>query len=200
VSNRKKVELLQDLRAKGFKSHQEIFSKEAASGDAKDADKAGGFDYLVGMAIWSLTMERVEKLKQESKDKTEELETLQKLTIHDLWERDLDAILAELKSIDDYEEELRVEEEAMKKSGKSGKNKASTGRRPRRRGEVAAAGKKEEDDDDDEPSTPAPPVKRRKENELPKDENSNDFLARMKERQKARSKLEMPSSKKPRVA
>merc|ERR1712147_152383 len=66
VSNRKKAEILQDLRAKGFKSYHEIFSKEptgATSSVSTESEKAGGFDYLLGMPIWSLTMERVEKLK-----------------------------------------------------------------------------------------------------------------------------------------
>jgi DNA topoisomerase-2 len=208
VSNRKKADLVQDLKSKGFKAYHEIFPKAAkgasssAAGqvdaDTKDPAKGSGYDYLVGMAIWALTMERVEKLKQEMKEKTEEYENLQKLTIQDLWERDLDAILAELKAIDDFEEELRVEEEELKKSGKRGRGKPSTGRRPRRRGETTTA--KNDEDEDEEDEAPPPEAKKRKE-AAPKDENTNDFLARLKERQKARAKLEMPAnSKKLRVS
>jgi len=200
VSNRKKADLLVDLRAKGFKAYHEIFSKEpaAAAASTEGAEKTGAFDYLLGMAIWSLTMERVEKLKQEMKNKTDELVTLQKVTIQDMWEQDLDAILAELKAIDDFEEEMRQEDELLKKSGKRGRNATSDRRRPRRRGE-APAGAKKDDDEEEEDDEPVPVPKRKKEAET-KDDSTNDFLARMKERQKARAKLEMPSSKKPRVA
>lgn len=196
VSNRKKADLLLDLRAKGFKSYHEIFSKEPTSATSSEGgEKGNAFDYLLGMAIWSLTMERVEKLKQEMKNKTEELKTLQKLTIHEMWEHDLDAVLAELKAIDDFEEELQAEEKELRKSGKRGRSNLTTSRRPRRKGE-AAPGSKAEEEEEDEPA-PAP-SKRRK--EADKDEPTNDFLARLKDRQKARAKLEMPNSKKPRVA
>jgi DNA topoisomerase-2 len=199
VSNRKKADLLVDLRAKKFKSYHEIFSKEPAGATSSEgSEKGGAFDYLLGMPIWSLTMERVEKLKQESKHKTEEYKNLEKSTIQDLWETDLDAILAELKAIDDFEEELRAEEEELKKSGKRGRGQAKPTRRPRRRGE-AAAEKKEEEDEEHEEEEPAAPSKRRKE-AAPKDESTNDFLARLKERQKLRAKLEMPAKKKARVS
>lgn len=193
VSNRKKIDLLQDLRAKGFKSYHEIYSKQSAGATSSVGSEAGGaFDYLLGMPIWSLTMERVEKMKQESKHKTEELQNLEKLTIQDLWEQDLDAILAELKAIEDFEEELRAEEEELKKSGKRGRGQVRTTRRPRRRGEAAEEKKAEEDDDDDEP----PPPPKKKKDSAPKDESTNDFLSRLKERQKARAKLEMPANAK----
>lgn len=198
VSNRKKIDLLQDLKAKGFKTSHEIMNKEAkpeAGEGAVDPTKGGGYDYLLGMPIWSLTMERVEKLKAEMKNKTEELESLQKSTIQELWERDLDAILVELKAIEDFEEELRLEEKELKKSAK--RSKGAVVRRPRRRGEAPAGAKNEEEEEDEEP---VPPVssKRRKEADK-KDEPTNDFLARLKERQKTRAKLEMPNAKKPRV-
>jgi DNA topoisomerase-2 len=191
VSNRKKADLLQDLRSKKFKAYHEIFSKEPAGATSSEGEEKGGaFDYLLGMPIWSLTLERVEKMKEESKHKTQELTNLEKTTIQELGERDLDAILSELKAIDDFEEELRAEDKELKKSAKRGRGKVvTTTRRARRRGEVAP-GKDEEDEEEDEPP---PPPKRRKEGET-KDESSNDFLARLKERQKARGKLEMPTS------
>jgi len=199
VSNRKKTELLQDLRTNGFKAYHEIFSKEPTGATSSDAaEKGGAFDYLLGMPIWSLTMERVEKLKQEMKNKTDELTSLEKTTIQEMWEQDLDAILGELKAIDDFEEEVRAEEEELKKSGKRGRSRVTTTRRPRRRGEPAAGAKNEEEEEDDEP--PPLPSKRRKETEA-KDESTTDFLARLKDRQKSRAKLEMPmNSKKPRVS
>lgn len=48
-----------------------------------------GFDYLLGMPIWSLTVERMEKLLRERDTKAEELRILQQQTEKDLWRRDL---------------------------------------------------------------------------------------------------------------
>lgn len=47
------------------------------------------------MAIWSLTKERVEKLLQRVGDKEQEIDALIKLSVKDLWNRDLDEFIAE---------------------------------------------------------------------------------------------------------
>ncbi|CAK7909709.1 DNA topoisomerase 2 [[Candida] anglica] len=48
------------------------------------------YDYLLGMAIWSLTRERYLKLMQQRDNKESELTELLKLSAKDLWHRDLD--------------------------------------------------------------------------------------------------------------
>jgi len=176
VSNRKRVDLFEDLKRLGFKTHQQIFDKKVtAKGEgAAGADEAKhGYDYLLGMPIWSLTLERVEDMKRQSKEKTDELNTLAKRSIQELWESDLDAIVAELDAIDEFEKEMRKEEQRLQ-SGKRARPKARGGGRGGR-------GKKGAKDDEEERPL-MPPAKKAK-----ADESSTDLLARLAERMKARS-------------
>ena len=55
-----------------------------------------GYDYLLGMKLWSLTLERVAELKQEQASKAKEIEDLKTTLPSTLWERDIDAFLAAL--------------------------------------------------------------------------------------------------------
>lgn len=109
VSKKKKDALVAELRKLNFKPFpkasdakkagelQEIVegadlgdeSEDVLDGDAKD------FEYLLGMAIWSLTQERVDKLLRQIGDKEVEVDELIMLTPKDLWNRDLDDFLAE---------------------------------------------------------------------------------------------------------
>ena len=65
VSNRKKSELLQELKQKGFqpfvpqKKSEEDVVPEADAEEHED-DLARGYDYLLSMKLWSLTMEKVQ--------------------------------------------------------------------------------------------------------------------------------------------
>lgn len=56
------------------------------------------YDYLVGMAIWKLSMEDKDKLLTESKAKEEELHVLEGKTWSDLWETDLQAFMEALEA------------------------------------------------------------------------------------------------------
>merc|ERR1712217_626754 len=147
-----------------------------------------GYDYLLGMPIWSLTLERVEELKKQNQVKTEELNNLQKMTIEELWTRDLDAVAAELDAIDEWEEACRKEEEKLK-SGKKTKPMAGRKRAAARPARGARGGKDdggeedEEDEDEADEAPPPPPPKKAK-----VEESNGDFMARLKERQKARQK------------
>jgi DNA topoisomerase-2 len=64
--------------------------------DDDDASAAkggeGDYNYLLSMALWSLTLERVEQLKAQRDDKEKELAALLKESIEDLWRKDLDAL------------------------------------------------------------------------------------------------------------
>ena len=51
------------------------------------------YDYLLSMPLWSLTFEKVEKLKKEADAKLHELEALQKTTEKQLWIDDLNLFL-----------------------------------------------------------------------------------------------------------
>ena len=61
VHNRKKIELLNELKQRGY---DPIFKN--GKGDAEETEDESqnttdhGYDYLLSMPIWSLTMEKVE--------------------------------------------------------------------------------------------------------------------------------------------
>ncbi|CZT01064.1 probable DNA topoisomerase 2 [Rhynchosporium graminicola] len=139
VSKKKKPVLVAELRKRGY----EAFSK------VKDAQKAGetddvvendeepsvdedagarDFDYLLGLPIWSLTHERVEKLKAQMIAKKEEHDTMEKLSEKDLWCKDLDEFVEEwetqLKEEEDYQKSIRsTNRRVSKKIGAGGKGR-----------------------------------------------------------------------------
>jgi DNA topoisomerase II len=109
VSNRKRAELLSELVAKKYdafpkKKVKKVKTEEGevvkaeeaeepAEGDDQEDDKderSRNYDYLLSMAIWSLTMERVNKMKQQLAEKKQELEALLETKPTDMWLRDLD--------------------------------------------------------------------------------------------------------------
>ena len=106
VSNRRKADIVVDLRKHGFrafpknKSAKEAGETEDAAEDDDDEDevKANGetladFDYLLGMPIWSLTKEKIAKLREQAGDKENELKKLLEKTPKDMWNADLDLFL-----------------------------------------------------------------------------------------------------------
>lgn len=128
VSNRRKADIVAELRRKDFRPFSKV-SQAKAAGETEDVveedededsgsgsgSKVTDYDYLLGMAIWSLTKEKVrvvpsqivqllivlllqiDKLKQQAKEKEEELLTLLALTPIQIWHTDLDAFLAQWK-------------------------------------------------------------------------------------------------------
>ena len=73
VSNRKKADIVEDLRQKKFRPFPKV-AKAKSAGETEDAEgganddaeeSASGtstdYDYLLGMAIWSLTKEKVRR-------------------------------------------------------------------------------------------------------------------------------------------
>ncbi|KAK4695791.1 DNA topoisomerase II, partial [Lecanoromycetidae sp. Uapishka_2] len=106
VSKKKKMVLVQELKEKNFKAFPKKSDaiKEGELAPIADNDEeededvelgAAAYDYLLGMPIWSLTKERVEKLLKQVGDKELEIDVLIKLTKEDLWTRDLDEFIAE---------------------------------------------------------------------------------------------------------
>lgn len=210
VSNKRRQELLAELTRRGFKTYQQIMSKDAADeeGDpptaavgstAKAAEATvsakSGYDYLLGMALWSLTFERVEELRKQSEQKSAELHALEKSSVEALWERDLDAVLVELDAMDAAEEEMKREEQRLR-TGKRPRAKAKAAGRGRGRGR----GRKGDDEDEGDTQGAAPDEEPEEEEEeappppkKPKgEESSSDLLARLKERQRSRSAMSLP--------
>lgn len=93
IGNRPKKELILDLRKKNF---DQIFPKsedtneDSESEEAEEENNSGkGYDYLLSMALWSLTKEKVDKLLQDFEDKKEEIVVLEGTSAETLWEYDL---------------------------------------------------------------------------------------------------------------
>ncbi|KAK3673275.1 DNA topoisomerase 2 [Recurvomyces mirabilis] len=151
VSKKKKAVLVAELHKLGFKripkiadakkegEFEAVVEEEGEDSSDDKATIAGGndFDYLLGMAIWSLTEERVTKLNKQIGDKEEEIDALSGKTVKDLWRTDLDGLLEEWNK--------QLEEEA-----KRDKKIRSKGRRASAKlGFGGKAGKKRKGDDSD---------------------------------------------------
>jgi len=135
VSRKKKVVLVTELQKLGFKRFPKIadakkqgeFEESVQDENADDDEseesssvRAGDYDYLLGMAIWSLTQERVEKLKERIGDKEVEIDVLTKKRPKDLWCEDLDA-LAEVWEAQLEEDAQRAKKTISRKRRLSGK-------------------------------------------------------------------------------
>merc|ERR1719262_33123 len=100
VKNRKRDDVISDLRKHEFKTMDEITQgveeeedDQGEDGEVKVTRGSHGFDYLLGMPIWNLTFEKVEDAERKMKEKAAELEKLQLTAIEEIWEADLNAIL-----------------------------------------------------------------------------------------------------------
>jgi DNA topoisomerase-2 len=101
VQNRKKVDILQELKQRGY---DPIFKKGSNSEENVESDSvqgSGGYDYLLSMPIWNLTMEKVQQLINEKQQKEAEIQVLLKLSALDLWKNDLEAFLKEWEHFTD---------------------------------------------------------------------------------------------------
>lgn len=58
VQNRKKIELIQDLKKRGYQALVKAGLVETEEGE-ETSTQNHGYDYLMSMPIWSLTMEKV---------------------------------------------------------------------------------------------------------------------------------------------
>ena len=137
VSNRKKKDLLVELQREGYKmffpqkkntakdDELSLSNGEDMEAEVEGADSAGqGYDYLLSMKIWSLTLEKVESLRQERDAKREQLDELMSKTSEDLWREDLDALESALDSFDAEIALAEKEESAARtKAAKAGQSK-----------------------------------------------------------------------------
>lgn len=112
VNNRKRAELFLELQQKGFTPFpKKIKTIEAvvagASEDSEETEdnsenagsrevKASDYEYLLSMAIGTLTREKVQELCAERDKMLVEVEGLKSSTAKDLWLKDLEALEHEL--------------------------------------------------------------------------------------------------------
>lgn len=105
VSNRKKSDIVVDLRKHKFRPFPKTSAKTggetepAEEEDNEEEESQGDFDYLLGMAIWSLTKEKIARLNAQAGDKETELLALLEKSPKDLWNTDLDLFLQEWEKI-----------------------------------------------------------------------------------------------------
>ncbi|KAI9374692.1 DNA topoisomerase [Aspergillus egyptiacus] len=157
VSKKKKSVLVGELKDKGFKPFPKVADAakagetekvvEASDDEGEDEgdtqDLAHSYDYLLGMAIWSLTQERVEKLRRQIGEREVEIDELIKLSKEDIWKRDLDDFINEWRfQLHDQDRRRRNYE----KMGRRTSTKLATGgRAPAARKRKAAADDSDED-------------------------------------------------------
>jgi DNA topoisomerase-2 len=120
VQNRPKAQLWQELRDREYHSFPPLFTNSddeaknendtsAAEHVAMDRD----YDYLLGMAIWSLTQERMKNLERELEKKRKEWERVCGTSVRQMYRVDLEAFMTALDSDD---EERKKENHADKKT------------------------------------------------------------------------------------
>jgi DNA topoisomerase-2 len=137
ISKKKKAVLVAELKKHGFKSITKV-EEAAEAGETEpamqDGDEdenlelaASSYDYLLGMPLWSLTQERVEKLRKQIGDKEIEVDELIKLSKEDLWRRDLDDFLSEWKF---QLEDERTRQRTIKSGRRTSKKFATSANRP----------------------------------------------------------------------
>ncbi|SBS89427.1 DNA topoisomerase II [Plasmodium malariae] len=108
VNKKKKKVLVEELYRKGYDPYkdinkikkEEIFEQELLESGENPEDNeeiiAGisvkDYDYLLGMPIFSLTLEKVEDLLSQLKEKERELEILKNITIETMWLKDIEKV------------------------------------------------------------------------------------------------------------
>lgn len=167
VSKKKKLVLVTELKKLGFKAFPKVADaiKEGELAPIADNDEeeedietgANAYDYLLGMPIWSLTQERIDKLNKQIGEKEIEIDTLIKLTKEDIWKRDLDDFISEWR--------FQLEDEAKRQ-----KKVANLGRRASSKLKIGAAGpaRKRKAGDNSDDSDFAGPVRAKKAAPAPK--------------------------------
>lgn len=116
VSKKKKAAIVAELKKLGFRAFPKIVNaqKDDGSNEAETAANASDYDYLLGMDIWSLTQERVQRLMRQIGDKEEEINILISKSATDLWRADLDLLMEEWNRQLDKEEADREKKTCSK--------------------------------------------------------------------------------------
>ncbi|KAJ1598558.1 hypothetical protein NDA14_003520 [Ustilago hordei] len=155
VSNRKRADIVAELRQKDFrpfpKSGKATVAAEIEDTDPIDDEEISSdsdYDYLLNMAIYNLTKEKVDKLLKERDAKEEELKILIGRSPQNLWDEDLAKFL-ELWEEMLAEDERRLKDVSFKmKKGKQIKKPAPKGGAARKVLEKPLNSDGEEEDDD----------------------------------------------------
>eukprot|EP00804_Cyclotella_cryptica_P008042 CCRYP_004548-RA/>CCRYP_004548-RA protein AED:0.12 eAED:0.22 QI:0/0.6/0/1/1/1/6/0/1916 len=177
VSNRKRAELLADLKEKGY----DLFPKEEKKTDEDDEDSEGegekedatddelakGYEYLLGMKIWSLTFEKAEELRMELAKKKVEANKLEITAPESIWLNDLGTIEEALNERDvQVDAEATKESQAQSKARVRNTKKAATAARnakkSKKRKDEWESDFEDSDEDEDFVSSKTKPAPRKK--------------------------------------
>ncbi|KAL3807608.1 hypothetical protein ACHAXA_002546 [Cyclostephanos tholiformis] len=149
VSNRKRSELLAELAERGYdlcpnnekkETEEENEDNAPVEESTSDAELAKGYEYLLGMKIWSLTFERAEELRRQKMEKTNEVKQLNATSPEAIWLSDLDTIEEALN-----ERDLEISAELKREVQAQNKNKVHNAKKATAAKKKAAKGKKKND-------------------------------------------------------
>ena len=150
VSNRKRTELLAELVERGYdlspnnetkESEEENEDNASVEESTSDSELAKGYEYLLGMKIWSLTFERAEELRRQKVEKAEEVKNLKATSPEAIWLADLDAIEEALN-----ERDLAISAEFKREVVAQNKNKVHAAKKATAAKKKASKGKKKNDE------------------------------------------------------
>lgn len=176
VSNRKRTELLAELTERGYdlypkdekkeESDEEEGDDDSVEESATDAELAKGYEYLLGMKIWSLTFERAEELRRQRAEKSGEVETLEGTSPESIWLTDLDAIDEALDERDagiaaELEKEVKAQSKNKARTTKKAAVAAKKAKKAKKKADEWDSDLEDSDSDDDfmVSSKPAPKPK-----------------------------------------
>ncbi|KNC79788.1 hypothetical protein SARC_07829 [Sphaeroforma arctica JP610] len=152
VNNVRKKDILADLMDKGYKQFSKKTKDSEPSEDSVETEDgpdtsaaSDGYDYLLGMALWSLTQEKINALEKEREAKETELGILLSKNARDLWVEDLGALEEEM---DRYAEVVKAQ--AEKDAGQVTKLKKQPKKRAPKKKTITP-----KEEDDWQPSKPA---------------------------------------------
>ncbi|KAJ4485455.1 DNA topoisomerase II [Lentinula aciculospora] len=150
VSARKKLDIIADLKEHKFpafpKKSKANTSAEEVDAETEEEDKESNndYDYLLNMPIYSLTKEKIEKLRKQAADKEAEIMVLLRKSPKDLWNEDLDQFLEGWrKTEDEFQQKMAASTAAVKK----GKRKQAVLQTRKSLGGGGRRGNNESDDD-----------------------------------------------------
>lgn len=136
ISNRPKKDIFAELREKKFPpipKGKKNGEQPVALVEGQEQLEEGGakdYDYLLGMPMWSLTMEKVKKLIGERDECEAELNILLAKTPEDLWREDLDQVSIQLDLMDEMA--MAQEEESAKIASKAKRAAVGKGRKKKK--------------------------------------------------------------------
>ncbi|KAG7118161.1 DNA topoisomerase 2 like protein [Verticillium longisporum] len=128
VSKKRKPVLVQELRDRKYEAFPKNDGKKQATTEEEDMDAsdneddsvggAADYDYLLSLPIWSLTLERLERLNSAIMKKKGEHDALLARSEKDLWCQDLDEFTEE------WEAQLEMDDKIQSKINRMGRRRS----------------------------------------------------------------------------